>query len=91
MLSPLIQNPFFTLFLSLQKSRHNTAVHLYDIQESGKYILAFTQNLSLANYCENELIKAAVERNFAIIGEALVRIRQDDPAVLTRLSDSEKS
>jgi uncharacterized protein with HEPN domain len=46
--------------------------------------------MSIEEYCDSELVKAAVERKFAIIGEALIRLREDYPAFLERISDTEK-
>ena len=44
----------------------------------------------MQDYCKSELVRAAVERKFAVIGEALVRLREDYPALLERISDREK-
>ncbi len=44
----------------------------------------------MEDYCKSELIKAAVERKFAVIGEALVRLRDEYPSLLEQISDTEK-
>ena len=54
------------------------------------HILEFTKGMSVEDYCRNELVKAAVERKFAIIGEAFVRLKEDYPVLLERISDTEK-
>ena len=70
--------------------KHNAKAYLHDIQEAGKRIGEFTKGMSVEDYCGSELIKAAVERKFAIIGEALVRLREDYPELLDRIPDAEK-
>jgi len=70
--------------------KHNEKVYLQDIREAGKYILEFTKGMPVEEYCTNELVKSAVERKFAIIGEALVRLREEYPELLERITDHEK-
>jgi len=70
--------------------KRDAKAYLHDIQEAGKHILAFTQGMSMEDYCRSELVKAAVERKFAVIGEVLVRLREDYPGLLERISDAEK-
>jgi uncharacterized protein with HEPN domain len=70
--------------------KRDAKVYLHDIQEAGGHIREFTKGMSIEDYCESELVKAAVERKFAIIGEALIRLREDYPALLERISDTEK-
>ena len=43
--------------------------------------------MSLEEYCGNALVRAAVERKFAIIGEALVRLRREQPALQENISE----
>jgi len=38
--------------------------------ESAKAVLEFTRNALLEDYCENQLLRLAVERSLEIIGEA---------------------
>ena len=70
--------------------KRDAKAYLHDIQEAGKHIREFTKGMSMEDYCKSELVRAAVERKFAIIGEALVRLRTDYPALLERISDREK-
>ena len=70
--------------------KHDAQTYLYDIQEAGVQILGFIKGMSLEDYGRNEIIKAAVERKFVIIGEALVRLRKDYPELLKKISDTEK-
>lgn len=56
--------------------------HLDDILRAGVAIKEFVKNRSFEDYQSDELFRSAVERKFEIAGEALVRIRTDDPSVL---------
>jgi len=70
--------------------KHDARVYLHDIHEASEHILEFTKGMSLIDYRGSELVKAAVERKFAIIGEALVRLRREYPQLLEKISDTEK-
>jgi uncharacterized protein with HEPN domain len=70
--------------------RHDPRACLHDIVEAGGHVLEFTKGMSLEEYRRSELTKAAVERKFAVIGEALVRLRQEWPALLARIPDAGK-
>lgn len=70
--------------------KRDAKVYLYDIQKAGKDILEFTKGMSSEEYGKSELVKAAVERKFAVIGEALVRLREDYPDILEQIPDYEK-
>lgn len=52
---------------------------LEDIKDSGSFILKITISLNEASYFQDRVIRQAVERNFEIIGEALIRLRRLDP------------
>lgn len=70
--------------------KRDAKAYLHDIQEAGRHILEFTAGMSIEDYRRNEMLKAAVERKFAIIGEVLVRRREDYPELLKHLSNPEK-
>jgi len=46
-------------------------LYLWDIRGAGEDILRFTQGKELADYLQDAMLRAAVERKFEIIGEAL--------------------
>lgn len=70
--------------------KRDVETYLHDICEAGLHIRQFTEGLSVEDYSADELIKAAVERKFAIIGEALVHISEDAPEVLEKITGAEK-
>lgn len=45
--------------------------YLWDIEQAADDILSFTQGKQLHDYETDSMLRAAVERNFEIIGEAL--------------------
>ena len=61
--------------------------HLYDIREAALAIKAFVAGRDFDEYSKDELLRSGVERKFEIIGEALNRIRKDDPSVMGRIRD----
>lgn len=54
--------------------------YLEDIVEACQAIAAATQGLDLPAYLANRLVRSAVEREFIIIGEALVALSRRSPA-----------
>lgn len=64
--------------------------HLSDILEAARDIQRFTAGFTFEQYERDTLVKAAVERKFTIIGEALVRLRQDRPDLLDRIRDTRR-
>ena len=55
--------------------------HLSDICESIRLIMAYVDALSFEDYLSDDKARDAVERRFAIIGEALNRLKRDAPDV----------
>jgi uncharacterized protein with HEPN domain len=56
--------------------QHDPRAYLWDVQQAAEAIDEFTAGLDAARYAENALVRAAVERQFRIIGEALNRLSQ---------------
>lgn len=63
---------------------------LDDIVDAAVSILDCTSTVTLPDYQTNRLLKSAVERNFEIIGEALLRLEQYDRPTVERISDYRK-
>ena len=61
--------------------------HLYDIREATAAIFRFVRGKTFADYEQDELLRSGIERKFEIIGEALNRIRRDDPALLDKIRE----
>jgi uncharacterized protein with HEPN domain len=61
--------------------------YLFDIQRAAALIAEFTSGLSLEEYQSRSMVRAAVEREFEIVGEALAQLIKVDTAVADRISD----
>jgi len=64
--------------------------YLLDILDAASDIAEFTEGISFDEYHQNKLIKAAVERKFEIIGEAMSRLRKELPATAEKIHEHEK-
>jgi uncharacterized protein with HEPN domain len=63
------------------------AKYLWDVQRAGERILRFTNGMPFEDYLENEMLNAAVERQFEIIGESLVQLRRRAPDAAALIPD----
>ena len=61
--------------------------HLYDIQEAASSIFQFVGGKFFDDYKRDELLRSGVERKLEIIGEALNRLKRDNPAVLEQIRE----
>ena len=61
--------------------------YLYDIKEAAAAILRFVRGKTFDDYEQDELLRSGIERKFEIIGEALNRIRRDDPTLLDKIRE----
>ena len=62
--------------------------YLSDIQAACQRLTAFTAGKSFRDYENDELLQAAVERQFEIIGEALNRLLKVDADLEGEISDA---
>jgi uncharacterized protein with HEPN domain len=60
---------------------------LEDVRAAAAFILHHTAGKSGDDYLADELLRAAVERQFEIIGEALARLNRSDPNTLLLVPD----
>ena len=58
---------------------------LWDVREAARAIQSFTAGLDAHAYVGNELVQAAVERKFEVIGEALNQLAKLDAALANRI------
>jgi uncharacterized protein with HEPN domain len=56
-----------------------SAKWLWDIRRSGEFILSALEGRSLEEYQADPLRRAAVERHFGILGEAMSQLARRDP------------
>jgi uncharacterized protein with HEPN domain len=61
--------------------------YLWDVQQAGNAIDQFIAGLDATGYADNALVRAAVERQFEIIGEALKQLSKNFPDVARRVPD----
>ena len=69
---------------------HNVRAYWYDIITACRNITTFTSSLSLDDYRRDIRTKAACERMFEVIGEALRRLRTEFPHVNARIPDADQ-
>lgn len=61
--------------------------YLWDMREAADAIVGFTAGMESSGFAESALVRAAVERKFEIIGEALSQLSKRDPALARRVPD----
>ncbi len=64
--------------------------YLFDIVQAADLLTRFTSGRTLVDYGADALLRAAVERQFEIIGEALRQLVRLDPSLSSRISDSRR-
>jgi uncharacterized protein with HEPN domain len=62
--------------------------YLFDMKEAGDLVGNFTAGKTLEDYLGDPMLRAAVERQFEIIGEALNQATQVDPALREHITDA---
>ena len=61
--------------------------YLYDIRQAADLLAAFTAGRVFADYEADAMLRAAVERQFEIIGEALAQLARLDEGLALRISE----
>jgi uncharacterized protein with HEPN domain len=65
-------------------------LYLSDLLEASSDILRFTNGVDFAAYKSNRLLRAAAERLFTIIGEAMRQLEQHHPQYLHGILEARK-
>lgn len=66
---------------------HDAKKLLQDMNQAGASIQQFTRNLDFAAYAKDDVIRAAVERKFTVIGEAVNQLLLTDAAVAAQITN----
>lgn len=61
--------------------------YLDDVRRATTLLHEFTQGRSFGDYAGDAMLRAAVEREFEIVGEALSRLSKIDPETVERISE----
>ncbi len=61
--------------------------YLHDIRQAADLLADFTRGRTFADYARDAMLRAAVEREFEIIGEALSGLSRLDEGLASRISD----
>ena len=61
--------------------------YLYDIQQAVQRVTKFTAGKTFDDYEQDAMLRAAVERQFEIIGEALAQLAKLDRTIAARISE----
>lgn len=61
--------------------------YLYDIQRAVLLLREFTASKTFVDYERDAMLRAAVERKFEIIGEAVAQLAKVDEVVVARISE----
>ena len=70
--------------------RHEAKKYLYDIEQAAALIARFTAGKTFADYQEDPMLRAAVERKFEVIGEALVQLSKRDASTAARVGEHQR-
>ncbi len=65
--------------------RLETRKYLYDMQHAAALLREFTSNKTFADYERDAMLRAAVEREFEVIGEAMTQLARVDEGVATSI------
>jgi len=63
---------------------------LIDMAHHAAKIVGYTSKLTQADYEANDFVTDAVQWNYTVIGEALSKARQIEPALTDQISDSRR-
>ena len=64
--------------------------YLYDVQRAVELLEEFTSGKTFADYERDAMLRAAVEREFEVIGEAMAQLARLDGALADRITGSRR-
>ena len=67
--------------------RHEARKYLDDMAHAATLIARFTEGKRLDDFAADAMLRAAVEREFEIIGEALTKLAKLDDAIAAQISE----
>jgi len=67
--------------------RDDAKKFLYDAGEAIKLLAEFTTGKTFDDYVRDAMLRAAVEREFEIVGEAISQLAKMDPGAVGRISE----
>ncbi|HEX5042980.1 MAG TPA: HepT-like ribonuclease domain-containing protein [Candidatus Polarisedimenticolaceae bacterium] len=70
--------------------RLETKKLLFDILQAARNLEQFTSGRTFGDYEADPMLRAAVERQFEIVGEALRRLSKEDPAITARIPEHQR-
>lgn len=71
-------------------SRRDVRACLSDVRDACERIAEWTTDRTLEEYREDSLLRAGVERQFEIIGEAINRARKEQPEIERTIPDARR-
>ena len=66
---------------------HDPRKLLYDMKQAADRIAIFVGSRTFDDFLADDLVRAGVERQFEIIGEAMTRLRKLAPDIAARVTD----
>ena len=63
---------------------------LWDARRAAELVANFTGGKTFAEYQADQLLRSGVERQLAIVGEALNQLRQTDPATFNAIPEASR-
>jgi uncharacterized protein with HEPN domain len=67
--------------------RPDARTYLYDILEAIDRLIRFTAGKDFEDYESDDLLRSGVERQFAIIGEAIARLARGSPQIAEQIRE----
>ncbi len=70
--------------------RPESRKHLHDIERASSLLAEFTSGQQFSDYANDAMLRAAVEREFEIIGEAVGRLARTDARSANRITEHDR-